>query len=60
MLASGYFYKFYKYAMKEAYSDRVLEEERFQTCSRRIGFYKQIKSDQRLKNQVKQATSPFT
>ena len=45
MLASGCFYKFYKYAMKEAYSDRVLEEERFQTCSRKIDFCKQIKSE---------------
>ena len=45
MLVSGYFYKFYKHAMKEAYSESILVYEIFQNCSWRIDVFKQIKSE---------------
>ena len=53
MLASGYFYKFYKYAMKEEYLERILEEEIVQNCSRRIDFCKQIKSEKIITSKIK-------
>ena len=53
MLASGYFYKFYKYAMKEVYSERILEEEIFQNSERRIDFCKEIESEKIIISKIK-------
>jgi len=36
--------------------EKVLEEEIFQTCSRRIGFYKQIKSEKIIRSKTKKSS----